>query len=258
MTLTNLKKRIKTVVAINFIISAKIDAFSSMHHRLQTSQIQSSVGNFFQHINTNKEAPILSHFHRHIGKTYRPHQRVNSKLYLGGDFFSDHYFMLNGIVTGIILSVGTSVNRNVQADQAWEARIKEAQVKARQAQGDGLTVSELDLRAELAEMSPSMYGPEAMDRRRRKKQNEDDDLNDEDELSPEEILEFEKMYGVKYDPYYDQAYYEDELPIDMDFSVDSYFGDRVYENGETFFKDGEKYYRKGSKPRLKFFSWNKS
>lgn len=183
------------------------------------------------------------------------------------DFIADHYFMLNGIAAGVILSIGTSVNRNVQADQAWEERIKDSQVQRASATNNAEGLTELDLRAEIAENSPSMYGPEAIERRKRRRNananardNDDDEYDDEeeDELSPEEILEFEKMYGVKYDPYFDQAYFEDELPNNMEFSVDSYFGDRVYENGEVFFKDGDKYYRKGSKPRMKFFSWNKS
>jgi len=199
----------------------------------------------------------------HRLKSYTTKSRTLSTSSLQmSDIIADNYFMLNGIAAGIILSIGTSVSRNVQADQAWEERIKTAQARQMAESGntDGLT--ELDLRAQIAENSSSMYGPEAMERRERqtRERKDDFDVDDEeedDELSPEEVLEFEKMYGVKYDPYYDQAYYEDELPNDMEFSVDSYFGDRIYENGETFFKDGGKYYRKGSKPKSSFFNWGK-
>lgn len=198
------------------------------------------------------------------------HSGMNSKTALQmGNFYADYQFTITGIISGIILSIGQGVSRNAAAEQAFEERIKEAQLEAnyRRRMNNEQELSELDLRAELAEKSPSMYGPEAMERRERKKremrnmdEDEDEDFENDNEmdheLSPEEIEEFEEIYGVKYDPYYDQPYFEDELPNDVDFYKDPYFGDRTYENGETFFRDGDMFWRKGSKPRMKF-SWKK-
>lgn len=172
-------------------------------------------------------------------------------------FFNDHHYLFSGIVSGIVLSIGTSVSRNVQADQAWEERIREAQVQKKRNDPND-TRNELDLRAELAEMSPSMYGPEAQARRRRQREDEDLEYDDDDDdvMSAEEIREFETAYGIEYDPFYDQGYDEDELPNSKDFSTDPYFGDRVYDDGETFFLNDGKYYRKGSKPRkVKLLTW---
>lgn len=195
---------------------------------------------------------------RHYQRTYKISRGntlnvIPAESSFADTFVRDHYFLINGIVAGIVLTLGTGVNRNVQANQAWEERVKEAQA-SRIAKGgkEESMVNELDLRAELASMSPSMYGPEAKARRKRRGnsgESESEIERDEYEMSDEDIEEFQKQYGVQYDPYYDEVYYEDELPQDVEFSTDPYFGDRIYDNGETFFKDGDKFYRKGAKPR---------
>ena len=77
-------------------------------------------------------------------------------------------------------------------------------------------------------------------------------------MTDEEIEIFEYEYGVIYDPYYDDPYYEEELP-EGKYEVDKIYGDRIYPNGEIFYKDSKTglYYRQGSKPRnLSFFGWN--
>ena len=91
---------------------------------------------------------------------------------------------------------------------------------------------------------------------------ENDDSYDENlesrnyQMTDDEINQFEMEYGIEYDPYYDDPYAEDELPDDFDFKVDKKYGDRIYENGEIFYKDKESglFYRQGAKPRnLSFF-----
>jgi hypothetical protein len=75
-------------------------------------------------------------------------------------------------------------------------------------------------------------------------------------MTDEEINLFELEFGVEYDPYYDDPYTEDELPDDMSYKVDKRYGDRIYSNGEIFYKDTESgfFYRQGAKPRnLSFF-----
>merc|ERR1712129_367219 len=122
-------------------------------------------------------------------------------------------------------------------------------------------MTELDRRAKIANVSPSKYGPQAIRerikrRQRRRSINEDkeeDDLEISAAKFDKEADEFEASYDIKFDPYYDQPYVEEELPSDTDFSKDPFFGDRIYENGEIFFKDGSLFYRKGSRPRMKFF-----
>ena len=95
----------------------------------------------------------------------------------------------------------------------------------------------------------------------------DDDDDDEDEnedmsskyrMSDAEIQNFESTYNIPYDPYYDEPYTEDELPIGK-YKIDKSYGDRRYENGEIFYKDEREnvFYRQGSRPRQKkFWDWN--
>ena len=90
----------------------------------------------------------------------------------------------------------------------------------------------------------------------------DDDDDDDDDgrptttttstMSDDEIRDFETTYGIEYDPYYDEPYTLDELPMGK-YKVDKSYGDRRYENGEIFYKDGDVYYRQGSRPRQKKF-----
>ncbi|KAL3907584.1 MAG: hypothetical protein SGARI_003469 [Bacillariaceae sp.] len=94
----------------------------------------------------------------------------------------------------------------------------------------------------------------------------DRDLDDDDEdemefrshrMSDDDINSFELEFGVEYDPYYDDPYTEDELPEDTSFKVDKKYGDRIYSNGEIFYKDKASglYYRQGAKPRSLSFCW---
>ena len=106
-------------------------------------------------------------------------------------------------------------------------------------------------------------------RRRRNRQRtkvlERDDDDDEDGMSSKynrmsdaEIRNFESTYNIPYDPYYDEPYTEDELPVGK-YKIDKSYGDRRYENGEIFYKEEGKenvFYRQGSRPRQKkFWDW---
>jgi hypothetical protein len=82
------------------------------------------------------------------------------------------------------------------------------------------------------------------------------DSNSAYRMTDDEIRMFESEHGIDYDPYYDDPYSEDELPDDVKFQVDKKYGDRIYENGEVFYKDKATgmFYRQGAKPRnLSFF-----
>ena len=70
-------------------------------------------------------------------------------------------------------------------------------------------------------------------------------------MTDDEIKLFELEYGIDYDPYYDDPYTENELPDDINYQTDKKYGDRIYENGEIFYKDkvSGMYYRQGAKPR---------
>ena len=74
-------------------------------------------------------------------------------------------------------------------------------------------------------------------------------------MSPQEIENFEREFGVEYDPYYDDPYTEEELPEDIPYKVDKLYGDRIYKDGEVFYKDDKTglYYRQGSQPRTQKF-----
>lgn len=182
----------------------------------------------------------------------------SSALYISdtaNQFFNEHFSAITALGIGVIGSIGNAINRNSRINLAWEERVREAQVEKKRDDPND-TRNELDLRAEVAEMSPSMYGQEAMEMRRLRRDNGDD--YDDDDLSEEEIQEFEEKYKIKYDPYYDQGYYEDELPTDIEFDIDNYSGDRSYKDGQYFFFNDGMYYRMGALPRAtKLISWKR-
>lgn len=156
-------------------------------------------------------------------------------------------------------------------ERAWEQRLEEARmVRLRQ----DPTLTEIDLRRKEAAMEWSAYGkPRLLEeeaaersgsRSRVKVMNR---VNEEEEkrkrhptrangMTKDEIEAFEVEYGVEYDPYYDDPYNEEDLP-EGKFALDKMYGDRVYENGEIFYKDTATglFYRQGCKPRnLSFWS----
>eukprot|EP00980_Cylindrotheca_fusiformis_P002139 scaffold481_cov208-Cylindrotheca_fusiformis.AAC.5 len=182
----------------------------------------------------------------------------------------EHFFVLTFPILGLISSVSKSFGRLRMEERAWELRVEEARMKRLQ---EDPTLTEIELRRKEAALEWSAYGKPRMDeeraeRERRELQNgrkrvkvmerDDDDADEEHRdddreyrMSDKEIEMFEMEYGVEYDPYYDDPYSEDELPDDIPFNVDKKYGDRIYENGEIFYKDKESglYFRQGAKPR---------
>jgi len=161
----------------------------------------------------------------------------------------------------ILSIVGPYFARIASANNAWEERLQE---KRRQiAEETGEEISDLEFYRQSVKTYPSMYGSKGKlrekERRAREALGYEEDSGDERRgrgKSGSNVEErFEREYGVEYDPFYDEPYAEDELPADLRFTKTA-FGDRIYENGEAFFKSGDVWYRRGSKPRMKFF-WSK-
>lgn len=178
---------------------------------------------------------------------------------------------------GILLSLSKNFARIRMEENAWEQRLAEGRRRALRADP---TLTELDLRRQEAAAEWSAYGKPRMEQEEREREfmtrrggartkvmeRENDDKPSSPSPSPstssrnsrmtdEDIAAFEMEYGVTYDPYYDEPYTKDELPTDVAFTTDRRYGDRIYENGEIFYKHGEDmYYRQGAKPRnLKFW-----
>lgn len=173
---------------------------------------------------------------------------------------------------GLVLDVSKSFGRLRMEERAWEQRLEEARLKRLE---EDPTLTELELRRKEAALEWSAYGKprqeerELLERQRMQEEEEArygggrrgvkvmerDDRDDPDSrstrMSDDDINSFELEYGVEYDPYYDDPYSEDELPNDMSYKVDRRYGDRIYSNGEIFYKDKESglFYRQGAKPR---------
>jgi len=179
----------------------------------------------------------------------------------------EYFFTFTFPMLGILLSISKGFARLRLEESAWEQRLEEAR-EARLR--DDPTLTELELRRKEASLEWSAYGKprrqeeereqemkDSMDGYRNIKVAERDDLPDENErnrnycMSKDEIYQFEMEYGIEYDPYYDDPYTEDELPVDIEFKVDKKYGDRIYENGEIFYKDKSNglFYRQGAKPK---------
>ncbi|CAJ1902397.1 unnamed protein product [Cylindrotheca closterium] len=191
----------------------------------------------------------------------------------------DYFFTFTFPMLGIILQVSKSFGRLRMEERAWELRVEEARQKRIE---EDPTLTEIELRRKEAAMEWSAYGKPRMDEERLQKEQqekemmyesrrrnrvqvmdrdeEDDDEEDETQyrknrMTDKEIDLFEMEYGVDYDPYYDDPYTEDELPDDIPYNVDRKYGDRIYDNGEIFYKDKESgmFYRQGAKPRMLSF-----
>lgn len=213
------------------------------------------------------------------------HSRSSTALHVLLDV-PDGFFTISFVGAGLILAVSKNFARIRMEENAWEQRLAEARQERLRKDP---TLTELDLRRQEAAMEWSAYGKprreeeaaaqrraEADDWERRGRRSrvkvmdgyddEDDGYCDDDDeedleernyrMSDKEIDAFELEFGIDYDPYYDDPYTEDELP-EGKFTVDKNYGDRTYENGETFFKDKQSglYFRQGAKPRnLSFWS----
>lgn len=183
----------------------------------------------------------------------------------------DGFFTITFFMSGILLSISKNFARIRREENAWEQRLAEGRAAALRSDP---TLTELDLRRQEAAAEWSAYGKprweeeERLRKRQRVKVMERDDYDDDEpsssrrrkppshrRMTDAEIEAFELEYGVPYDPYYDEPYTADELPQDMSYQTDKRYGDRIYENGEIFYKHGEDaYFRQGAKPRnLKFW-----
>jgi hypothetical protein len=181
----------------------------------------------------------------------------------------DGFFTITFPVLGILLSLSKSFARVRMEENAWEQRLAEGRAKL---MANDPTLTELDLRRMEAEREWSAYGAPRMqqeeqdrlerEERRRKRggtqtvaaaerfpENSGNNSRKDGVMSIEEIEAFEATYGVEYDPYYDDPYAEDELPPGK-FQTDKRYGDRIYDDGEIFYKTSDGlYYRQGAKPR---------
>mmetsp|Transcript_79629 Transcript_79629/g.231170 ORF Transcript_79629/g.231170 Transcript_79629/m.231170 type:complete len:247 (+) Transcript_79629:75-815(+) len=183
----------------------------------------------------------------------------------------DGFFTFTFPVLGVLLSLSRSFGRLRMEERAWEQRLEEAREKRLLADP---TVTEIELRRREAAVDWSAYGEPGMSvnleghrgksRLTLLEENDSFDtrrvgrnLKTNYQMSDEEIELFEAEYGISYDPYYDEPYSEDELPTDVKFNTDRQYGDRIYENGEVFYKEKESglFYRQGAKPRTLSF-WN--
>jgi hypothetical protein len=206
------------------------------------------------------------------------HPRADTSLKVMLDV-PPHFFATSFVMMGLVLDVSKSFGRLRMEERAWEQRLEEAREKRLQ---EDPTLTELELRRKEAALEWSAYGKprqEELERERQMREEEerqqfgggrrrkgvrvmecdlDDDDDDEEETSfrahrmtDDDINAFELEYGVEYDPYYDDPYSEDELPDDMSYKIDKRYGDRIYSNGEIFYKDKESglFYRQGAKPR---------
>ncbi|GAX18991.1 hypothetical protein FisN_8Hh212 [Fistulifera solaris] len=167
----------------------------------------------------------------------------------------DNFFAITFFGLGLLLNISKNFARVRMEERAWEQRLEEARMERLK---QDPTLTELDLRRKEAAVEWSAYGTprlEEEERRRRRVQvmdrvQEESSSRRVGKMSQDEIEAFEFEYGVEYDPYYDDPYTEDDLPAGK-FSVDKLYGDRVYENGEIFYKDAQSgmFYRQGCKPR---------
>jgi hypothetical protein len=182
-----------------------------------------------------------------------------------------HFFAISMFGGGIILSYGKAFGRLRMEERAWEQRLEEGRKKRLELDP---TLTELDLRRREAALEWSAYGKPRIEeealqlqqqqqqqlsgRRRRVKvmeRVEEAEARRQNPMTDNEIDLFEREFGIDYDPYYDDPYSEEELP-EGNCKVDKNYGDRIYDNGEIFYKDADTglFFRQGSKPRsIRFF-----
>jgi hypothetical protein len=193
----------------------------------------------------------------------------SSALFIAGAIIDvpDGFFTLTFPMLGIMLQISKQVHRARLEERAFDLRLQESRER-RMEQNPSLVESEL-IRQDAAK-DISYYGPDAIRRREeeststsRKRGPVRTILLERDgsslqqrryTLCDEEIQSLEAL-GVEYDPYYDDPYTEEELPTDGKFRQDKRYGDRIYENGEIFYRDSETglFYRQGAKPRTVTF-----
>jgi hypothetical protein len=176
----------------------------------------------------------------------------------------DNFFTILLPTLSLFLAYSKKNARARLEERAWEQRLDEA--RQIQLQKDA-TLTQVDLRRREAAAEWSAYGNTSNEStqtttsssrgRRRGGVTLQQDPEEESSfrsltMTDEEILKFQQEFGVDYDPYT-----EEELPTDIPFKVDKQYGDRIYQDGEVFYKDQDSgfYYRQGSQPRMQKFNW---
>lgn len=178
----------------------------------------------------------------------------------------DDFFTILLPTLSLFLAFSKAVARSRLEERAWEQRLEEARLE--QLERDP-TLTEFDLRKREAAAEWSAYGnnhnndddnTDTTKRRRRQtrvmtRESTTEETRREFTMTQQEIQDFQDEFGVEYDPYYDDPYTKDELPMDVPFKVDKLYGDRIYKDGEVFYKDANSglYYRQGSQPRIQKF-----
>jgi len=212
-----------------------------------------------------------SPFHQQQQQTpYSHHYQIRTRHYALLDV-PDNFFTILLPTLSLFLAFSKAVARSRLEERAWEQRLEEARLI--QLEKDP-TLSEIDLRTREAAADWSAYGnnnnnnnketESFFSARRRRRRVMTRNVNEEDEeeeirrefiMTQEEIQDFQDEFGVEYDPYYDDPYTEDELPDDVPYKVDKLYGDRIYKDGEVFYKDANSglYFRQGSQPRIQKF-----
>lgn len=225
----------------------------------------------FQHSNTRRpKIPVLSQIYLHSSRLvshtspFQQRQRPTTQLNLLLDV-PDGFFAVTFPMLGLLLSLSKTFVRARMEEIAWEQRLEEAR-KLQLRQDSTLTESEL--RRQEAALEWSAYGKPRQEREElqrskkrrvqvmeRERYDDDSESRRSNRMSEEDIEALEEEFGIAYDPYYDDPYTEDELP-EGKYTVDKRYGDRVYQDGEIFYKDKSTglFYRQGAKPRnLSFF-----
>jgi hypothetical protein len=178
----------------------------------------------------------------------------------------DGFFTLAFPALGVMSALTKQFNHRRTEERAWEQRVEEARLKRLR---EDPTLTEIELRRKEASTEWSAYGKPRMDEERAEKDRQEGrgrrvNSDEEEEvgyrqnrMTDDEIALLEAEFGVDYDPYYDDPYTEEELPNDIGYDVDGKYGDRIYKNGEIFYKDKAtgSFYRQGAKPKnLSFWS----
>jgi len=242
----------------SFLIIADVAAFSTISK--STATIGNSLLNTQSSSARRRNKDVSGNSKTFLPTGTRSSTSLNVLLEVPEYFFTFTFPML-----GILLSVSKGFARLRLEESAWEQRLEEAREKRLR---EDPTLTEIELRRKEASLEWSAYGKPRQQEEERtmreedfgssgkvvnvKEREYDSDLDNRNyRMNDDEIDQFEMEYGVEYDPYYDDPYAEDELPDDIKFRLDKKYGDRIYENGEIFYKDKSSglFYRQGAKPR---------
>jgi hypothetical protein len=220
----------------------------------------------------SRKAPALSSRVIPTSFVVQHHGAMHTRRYALLDV-PDNFFTILLPTLSLFLAFSKKNARARLEERAWEQRLEEA--REVQLEKDA-TLTQVDLRRREAAAEWSAYGNNASTnessnrgggggggggRRFRRRggvtMEQEESSSRSFPMTDQEILKFKQEFGVDYDPYYDDPYTEEELPTDIPFKVDKQYGDRIYQDGEVFYKDQDSglFYRQGSQPRMQKFNW---